>query len=61
MCKKKQDRSQHSTGNLYNKVRKSSRAAADLLEARAMHYVLYEATHKIAQTPERAAKLQNTD
>ena len=32
--------------NLYNKDKKSSRAAADLLEARVMRYVPYKATHK---------------
>ena len=45
-------------GNLYNKVKKSSIAAADLLEARAMRYGPYEATHKISQSPRRAVQRQ---
>ena len=45
-------------GNLYNKDRKSSKAAANLLEARALRYVPYNATNKIAQTSKLIVKLQ---
>ena len=44
--------------NLYNKDRKSFKAAADLPEPRAMRYVPYKATHKIAQTNKHTVKLQ---
>ena len=40
-------------GNMYNKVRKASQAAAELPEAREMRYVPYEATHKISQSPSK--------
>ena len=45
-------------GNLYNKDRKSSKAAANLPEARAMRYVPYNTTHKIAQISKRIVMLQ---
>ena len=45
-------------GNLYNKERKSLKAAANLPEARAMRYVPYNATHKITQTSKSIVKLQ---
>ena len=52
LCAKKDEKEVDiQMGNLYNKVRKSFRAAADLPEERAMRYVPYEGTHKIAQTP----------
>ena len=44
--------------NLYNKNRISSKAAANLQEARAMGYVPYKSTYKIAQTNKRIVKLQ---
>ena len=45
-------------GILYNKNRKSSKAAANLPEVRAMRYVPYNATNKIAQTRKHMVKLQ---
>ena len=36
-------------GDMYNKKRKASRAAADLHEARPLRYVPFETTHKISQ------------
>ena len=42
--------------DLYNKDRKSSRAAADHPEARSMRYVPYTATHKIVHTNKRVVK-----
>ena len=46
--------------NLYNKNRKSSKVAANLPEARAMRYVPYNATNKVAQTSKCIVKLQKT-
>ena len=61
MCKKKNKKEVNiQMDNLYNKVRKSSRAVADLPEARAMRYVPYEITHKIAQSPKRSIQLQKS-
>ena len=45
-------------GNLYNKNRKSSKAAVNIPEAQAIHYVPYNATNKISQTSKRMVKLQ---
>ena len=47
-------------GNLYNKTRKQPGAPTDLPEARAMRYVPFEATHKIAQTSKCAVQLQKS-
>ena len=58
MCQKNEKEVNIQMGNLYNKARKSSRAAADLSEAWVMRYVPYKATNKIAQTNKRAVKLQ---
>ena len=58
LCAKKDEKEVNiQIGNLYNKVKKSSRAAANLLEAQVMRYVPYEATHKIAQTHKCAVQL----
>ena len=45
-------------GSLYNKDKKSSKAVANLPEARAMRYVSYNATNNIAQTSKHIMKLQ---